>query len=104
MMDGAESQPVKCANCGASEFQWGWVHVRGNATYELYPELDEGLIFGIRGRSVKARRCLSCNHLALFCDPDRRPLIALPRYSLRMLLLVIGIAAVVFGAIAAISR
>ena len=78
--------------------------MRGNATYELYSESDEGWFFGISGRPVKARRCLSCNHLALFCDPERPPLVALHRYSLRMLLVVIGIAAVVLGAIAAMSR
>jgi hypothetical protein len=90
---------VKCIHCGASEFEWGWVHNRGAIHYELYSQMDEGWILGNKGRAVKSRRCLSCNHLALFCDPHIHHLLRVPRFSLRTLLAIATLVAVVLGLI-----
>ncbi len=71
MMNNTEAEPGKCANCGGSEFEWGWVHPRGVIGFLIYSEIDEGRALGITGRRVKSRRCLSCNQIALFCDTQR---------------------------------
>jgi hypothetical protein len=97
--ENTQSDHVKCANCGASKFEWGWMHNRGTNQYELYSQMDESGIVGITGRVVKSRRCLTCNHIALFCDPHYRPLIVLPRFSLRTLLIATTLVAVVLGLI-----
>ena len=97
--ENAHAEQVKCINCGATDFEWGWVHNRGAIHYELFSQMDEGWILGQRGRAVKSRRCLRCNHIALFCDPQFHRLIRLPRFSLRSLLIGMTLIAVLLGAV-----
>jgi len=95
MTQHVEAEYGRCTNCGATEFEWGWVHERGiTLLYPLYSKIEGVGYFGLSGLRVKARRCLQCNHIALFAMERRKW-----RFSLRTLLIVTTVVAVVLGLI-----
>jgi predicted nucleic-acid-binding Zn-ribbon protein len=60
-----------CPNCGANEFERGWLHTSGTGRHVSYLRNDEGTGFlGTHGTEVTTRRCLSCGHLDLFAATD----------------------------------
>jgi ribosomal protein S27AE len=51
-----------CPNCGANEFEQGWLQtVRHNDSFCYYP--SDGKAGGV---GITTRRCLSCGHLDMF--------------------------------------
>jgi len=95
------AKPATCPNCGGNEFDWGWIHQRGFNRSVLFSKRNEGWIFGWIGRPIQARRCVDCEHIAFFCDPTRGPW---PRFSLRAMLVVTTIVAILAALITMAAR
>lgn len=62
-----------CPNCGAHEFEQGWLHTSGTGRHVSYLRSDEGTGFlGLHGTEVTTRRCKYCGHLDLFASTARK--------------------------------
>ena len=100
MTDDEPTEAANCTHCGASDFEWGWVHGRSSTAPLLYSETKSGKFFGITGMRVKSWRCLACNQLAFFCDTEPWPV----RFNLRTLFIAMTVIAVVLGLLAFLYR
>jgi hypothetical protein len=69
MSEGPDDKPnPPCPQCGSTEFETGLV---GSAVYWPDPErVFMGWFAPFkRAQAIRARKCLSCGHLALFAKP-----------------------------------
>ncbi len=70
----------KCPVCGGEDFEWG--RIGGQAVYRPGDSL-----WKVRGyQYIRARRCLQCNNLLQFTDPD------LTRRQNRLIIVIVVIA------------